>query len=83
MLSCEDVENMLEAGIPGARASVTDMTGTSDHFDATVVAEAFEGKSLIQRHQLVYGALGDAMHGPIHALKLSTLTPAQEQANEN
>ncbi len=77
VMSCEDVKAQIEAGIPGAEASVTDMTGTSDHFDATVVAAAFEGKSLVQRHQMVYAALGDAMKGPVHALKLNTVTPQE------
>lgn len=76
-LTTDDVARLIEVGIPGAKATVTDMTGTSDHFDATVVAAAFDGKSLIQQTRMVYAALGDAMHGPVHALKLATQTPAQ------
>ncbi len=77
VLSCADVKERIEAAIPGATASVRDMTGTSDHFDATVVAAAFEGKTLVQRHQMVYSALGEAMKGSVHALKLSTVTPEE------
>jgi stress-induced morphogen len=43
------------------------------------VSQGFEGKSLVERHQAVYGALGDAMRAEIHALTLKTLTPAQHQ----
>ncbi|MBI2376667.1 MAG: BolA family transcriptional regulator [Deltaproteobacteria bacterium] len=68
----DEVKSRIERGIPGALAEVVDTTGTGDHFDATVVAGAFRGKSMIQQHRMVYAALGDAMQGPIHALKLET-----------
>jgi stress-induced morphogen len=68
----EEVKARIEAGIPGAKASVEDMTGTGDHFAAVVVAEGFRGKTLMQMHRMVYAALGDLMKGPIHALKLET-----------
>jgi stress-induced morphogen len=42
-----------------------------------VVSESFDGKGLVERHQAVYAALGDAMRARIHALSLTTLTPAQ------
>jgi acid stress-induced BolA-like protein IbaG/YrbA len=44
-----------------------------------VVSEIFEGKGLVERHQLVYNALGEAMRVRVHALTLKTLTPAQYQ----
>jgi acid stress-induced BolA-like protein IbaG/YrbA len=77
MLSTVQVKDMIEKRLAGASAEVNDMTGTSDHFEATVVSEAFSGLSRIKQHQLVYAALGDAMTGPIHALKLKTMTPEQ------
>lgn len=49
--------------------------GDGQHFFATIVSKAFEGKRLIQRHQLVYAALGDRMRAEIHALSMKTLTP--------
>ena len=60
------------------RRSVRDYTGGGDHFEA-LVSPSFEGKGLIERHQLVYEALGDAMRVQVHALTLKTLTPAQYQ----
>lgn len=71
-MSTDEVKQRIEAGIEGASASVNDLTGTGDHFQAEVVASAFAGKSMIQQHQMVYAALGELMKGPIHALKLST-----------
>jgi acid stress-induced BolA-like protein IbaG/YrbA len=47
------------------------------HFAALVVAPQFEGKRAMQRHQLVYRALGAAVGAEIHALSLDTPTPAE------
>ncbi len=71
-LSTDQVKTRIEEGLEGANATVTDMTGTGDHFEAKVVCPAFDGKSPIQQHKMVYAALGDLMKGPVHALKLST-----------
>jgi acid stress-induced BolA-like protein IbaG/YrbA len=49
--------------------------GDGQHFYATIVSDAFDGKRPIQRHQLVYAALGDRMKEEIHALSMKTLTP--------
>ena len=47
------------------------------HFNVAIVAEAFAGKSLIQRHRMVYAALGDAMESEIHALSIKAKSPAE------
>jgi acid stress-induced BolA-like protein IbaG/YrbA len=47
------------------------------HFSALIVSRAFEGKSRVQRHQLVYAALGESMRAEVHALSMRTLTPAE------
>jgi len=57
-----------------------DVRGDGQHFEAVIVSGAFEGKRLIQRHQLVYAALGDRMRAEIHALSMRTLTPAEYEA---
>ena len=75
MLEPDAVKNMLQEAFPEADIELVDLTGTRDHYQARIVSAAFEGKSLIEQHQMVYGALGDAMHGPIHALALRTYTP--------
>lgn len=71
----ERIKAMIESGIPGATAHVQGDDGR--HFQAAVVADGFEGLSPVKQHQLVYAALGDAMREAIHALSLSTYTPAQ------
>ncbi len=67
----------IRAAIPDAQVQLNDLTGTKDHWNATIIAEAFTGKSLIQRHRMVFDALAEEMKGPIHALTLTVLTPAQ------
>lgn len=79
MFSAEQIEKIVMGHFPGAMARVRDMTGTSDHFELLVVAEAFEGKRLVERHRMVYAALGPAVGAEIHALSLKTLTPAEAE----
>lgn len=72
-MTLDDVKQRIEAGIPEASAEVKDLTGTGDHLQAEVRSKAFEGKSRIEQHQMVYAALGELLNGPgapIHALKL-------------
>jgi stress-induced morphogen len=80
MPSAEDIKQRIEAAIPGAHAAVEDYTGGGDHFSATVTAAAFEGLSRIAQHRLVYDVFGAEVGGPIHALALKTITPAQADA---
>jgi stress-induced morphogen len=68
----EEIKQRIEAAIPGARVNVEDFTGGGDHFRATVVAEAFAGRSRIEQHRLVYDVFGGEIGGPIHALSLKT-----------
>jgi acid stress-induced BolA-like protein IbaG/YrbA len=56
-----------------------EVSGDGAHFEAVIVSNAFAGKRLIQRHQLVYAALGDRMREEIHALSMKTLTPEEFQ----
>lgn len=70
------VEERIRAGIADIEVlTIEDLTGTKDHYSATVVSGAFRGMSRIEQHQAVYAALGELMSGPVHALALSTFTP--------
>ncbi len=76
----EDISARIRTALPDAEVRVVDTTGGGDHFSATVVSSAFTDKGLVDRHRLVYAALGDVMHGPgapIHALALTTETPEE------
>nr|WP_218131931.1 BolA/IbaG family iron-sulfur metabolism protein [Undibacterium oligocarboniphilum] len=57
-----------------------EVEGDGQHFNAVIVSAAFAGKRPIQRHQLVYAALGDRMREEIHALSMKTLTPEEYRA---
>lgn len=54
--------------------------GDGSHFEAIIVSSAFEGKNRIQRHKVVYEALGDRMKSEIHALSMRTFTPEEHKA---
>ena len=76
MVSPEQVEAMIKHGLPDAQVKVEDLTGGGDHYQVTVVSSKFEGRTLVQQHQLVYGAVREAMSSEaIHALALKTYTP--------
>jgi acid stress-induced BolA-like protein IbaG/YrbA len=70
----EQIQSYIQQGIACSHLVVE---GDGQHFYATVVSAEFEGKRLIQRHQLVYAALGDRMKAEVHALSIKALTPAE------
>lgn len=75
-----DIKSLIEAGLPGSQVKVIGDDGT--HFEATVIAEAFSGKRLLERHRMVYGTLGDRMQGAIHALSIKAYTPQEWAAQQ-
>ena len=70
-----EIAAMIEAGLDGAHVRVVSDDNT--HFEALVVADAFEGVRPIARHQLVYKCLGKLVGNEIHALSIRALTPAE------
>lgn len=78
MVSPQDIHGYIQAGLAVDHLQVD---GDGQHFEALIVSPAFEGKSRVARHQLVYAALGDRMRAEIHALSMKTLTPAEWAAS--
>lgn len=76
MVTVEEIRTRLETALPGARVDVADTTGAGDHFEVRVASAAFAGRSLVEQHQIVYGALGPLM-SRIHALAIQTETPQE------
>jgi len=74
MVTPESIKSGIEAGLACERVEVI---GDGQHFQAVIVSPAFAGKNRVQRHQLVYKALGDRMREEIHALSMQTLTPEE------
>ena len=71
------IKSYIAAGIECTHLEVD---GDGQHFTAVIVSSAIAGNLVIQRHQLVYAALGDRMKAEIHALSMKTLTPEEYQA---
>lgn len=76
MFTPEKIKLVVEEKMPGSRVQVKDLTGTSDHFELTVISKVFEGKGLVDRHRMIYALFGEEMGG-IHALSIKTFTPEE------
>jgi acid stress-induced BolA-like protein IbaG/YrbA len=74
MVTPESIKRSIEAGLACQHVEVM---GDGEHFQALVVSDEFAGRNRVQRHQLVYAALGDRMREEIHALSMRTLTPQE------
>ena len=74
-MKAEDIVAKICAALPDAQVELQDLTGTADHWKATIVSASFAGKSLMQRHRMVNAALAEELKGPIHALTMDTKTP--------
>ncbi|HLT90680.1 MAG TPA: BolA/IbaG family iron-sulfur metabolism protein [Woeseiaceae bacterium] len=77
-MDSESVASLIREGIPGALVRVA--SDDNIHFEALVVAEAFNGLRAAARHRLVYRALGERMGNEIHALSIRALTPEEHAA---
>ena len=71
-----EIEALIKAARPDAEVTIEDLAGDGDHYAASVVSEAFRGKSRVQQHQIVYAALQGRMGGELHALALQTSAPS-------
>jgi stress-induced morphogen len=74
-MPANEIEALIKAALPDAQVTIEDLAGDGDHYAATVVSEAFRGKSRVQQHQIVYAALRGRMGGELHALALQTSAP--------
>ncbi len=68
-----EIERMIKEALPDAVVEIRDLAGDGDHYAATVTSATFRGKSRVQQHQIVYGALQGNMGGVLHALALTTV----------
>lgn len=74
MVTPDNVKSYIAQGLACDHLEVS---GDGQHFEAVIVSAAFEGRNRVQRHQIVYKALGDRMRAEIHALSMKTMTPAE------
>ena len=80
-MNSEEITRLVEAGLPAGKAIVRSDDDT--HFEAVVISPEFEGKSRLQRHQMVYAALGASIGADIHALSIRAYTPGEWRADDD
>ncbi|MBV8197167.1 MAG: BolA/IbaG family iron-sulfur metabolism protein [Candidatus Eremiobacteraeota bacterium] len=74
MIANAALQELIRSSLPDAEVGIVDRTGTMDHFNLTIRSRAFKGKTLLEQHRLVYGALADALRdGRVHAVELTTV----------
>ncbi len=74
------VKDLILKSIPDAVVTVNDLTGTKDHLAILVISNVFEGKALIQQHQMIMDILKDSLKNEIHAVQLKTMTKNKADA---
>ena len=79
MVTPDDVKTYIQDSLACTHITVI---GDGQHFEAVIVSTAFDGKSRLQRHQIVYAALGDRMKSEIHALSMKTFSPTEWEVQE-
>jgi BolA family transcriptional regulator, general stress-responsive regulator len=88
------IETKLTAALAPTRLAVVDESelhkghaghrpGGESHFRVEIAAAAFEGQSRVARQRRVYEILADELKAGVHALALTTLTPAEDEARAN
>ena len=75
MVNAEQIKAWIQAGLPNAEIT---LDGDGHHFEATIICPDFAGKSRLQRHRMVYAALGSKMGNEVHALSMQTLAPGEK-----
>ena len=70
-----EIDRMIKEALPDAEIEIQDLAGDGDHYAATILSSAFEGKNRVQQHQMVYAALKGRMGNELHALALNTGLP--------
>lgn len=73
-MNAEDIVAKIRQALPDAEVQLQDLTGTADHWRASIVSSAFRGKSLLARQRMINAALSEELRGPIHALTMDVLT---------
>lgn len=77
MVDFTEVKDLILAKIPDAKIQIQDLTGGRDHLGMMVISDHFEGKMLIEQHQMVMDILKEKLKSELHALQLKTMTFAQ------
>ena len=71
-MTAHEIEVIIRHHLPDAQITIRDLAGDGDHYEAEITSAAFQGKSRVAQHQMVYAAFGDKMGRELHALALKT-----------
>lgn len=74
-MPASEIERRIKAVLPDAKVEIRDLAGDGDHYAATVISEAFRGKTRVQQHQMVNAAFGADLGTVLHSLALQTRPP--------
>ncbi len=77
MMPIEELRDRLARAFRDEEIHLSSPMEDNYHFQCVIISDKFAGKTMVERHQLVYQALGDAMDEAVHALALNTYTPEQ------
>lgn len=77
MMPITELRALLEKAFLGDSVNLTSPMGDDNHFQCVIVSGRFQGKTMVERHQMVYQAMGGAMDEAVHAFALKTYTPEQ------
>jgi stress-induced morphogen len=77
-MTAEEITTYITTALPDAKVELRDLAGDNDHWAVTVTSAAFAGKPRVAQHKMVYAAFEGKMGGVLHALQVSTKTPAGE-----
>lgn len=75
-MPAQEIEALIKQALPDAEVEITALAADNDHYKAVVTSAAFQGKSKVAQHQIVYAALKGRMGGELHALMLTTVAKA-------
>ena len=80
----EEISTLIKNAIPDAQVEVRNIKGGGDHFEVWVASRAFQGRSLVEQHQMVNRSLHAALEdGRIHALRIKTGTEMQKESDND
>ena len=74
-MSAGEIAQMIKESIPDAVVRIAALRGDGDHYAASIISNAFKGKTRVQQHQMVYAAMQGRMGNELHALALQTSAP--------
>ena len=71
-MDLKEIERLIKESLPDSLVDIQDLAGDGNHYSATVTSSAFNGKSKIEQHRIVYTALKGKMGNELHALEIKT-----------